>query len=377
MFDSYSANSIRPVTVQPLNPHEIWHRHVKARRVVYLDTNVWIRLTDAQTQLSTECLALCREAVRSGAVIFPLSYASISELRNQPSDAPREIQAALMDELSLGITFRDAHLIEKEEYQIAFQFLVGEDYQPVHRSVLFTYIVDYIGNGVITFSDEYTDKQILAFVEQWKALPDIRSVSSFLNNSDLNKIKANQEAHARDYEIRFSETIKQSSEHFRKSRQFSPERLRLEERMSLFNSKVLPLFQAIMLERYTPDEVITKTNDICKEFGKRHGRGGPKFIEKLFSLMPATELFAQLMASRVMNSKRAVRPQDFWDIEHARTPAAYADAFVTEDRGLVDLLSSRTSIPRTQGCRVIKGLNSFADLLREYIPRYGCSHSKS
>ncbi|WPD23390.1 MAG: hypothetical protein SD837_02255 [Candidatus Electrothrix scaldis] len=68
-----------------------------------------------------------------------------------------------------------------------------------------------------------------------------------------------------------------------------------------------------------------------------------------------------------MNSERAVRPQDLWDIEHARVSAAYADAFVTEDRGLVDLLSSRTSIPRERGCHVIRGLSSFADLLREYI----------
>lgn len=122
VLDTSPTNSMyHPITVQPLNPHEIWHRHVKARRVVYLDTNIWVCLTDARTQLSKECLPLCREAVQSGAVIFPLSYASISELLDQPPDAPREIQAALMDELSLGITFRDAHLIEKEEYQIAFQ----------------------------------------------------------------------------------------------------------------------------------------------------------------------------------------------------------------------------------------------------------------
>ena len=44
------------------------------------------------------------------------------------------------------------------------------------------------------------------------------------------------------------------------------------------------------------------------------------------------------MASRVMNPERAVQSKNFWNIEHTRVPAAYANAFVTEDRGLVDLL---------------------------------------
>jgi hypothetical protein len=356
-----------PITVQLVNPHEIYSCHVESRRVVYLDTNIWIRLTDARTQLSRECFTLCREAVRSGAVIFPLSYASISELLHQPPDAPREIQANLMDELSLGITFRSTAIIEKEESHSAFSFFASEDYQPVPHSALFTYVVDYIGDGVITFPEGWTVAHIRAFVEQWRSAPHIRSVSWFITHSNINEIKENHEKSAKIYVNRLRETINQSSEHFRNSGQFSRDRLRHEERMSLFNSIVLPSFRKIIIEHYDSDEVMGKIKTIFENFPKHHGRGGPKFIEKLFSLMPSIELFAQLMASRVMNPTRAVRPEDFWDIEHARVPAAYADAFVTEDGGLVDLLSSRSSIPKTQGCRIIQGLKSFADLLREYI----------
>ncbi len=229
------------------------------------------------------------------------------------------------------------------------------------------YIVDYISDCVITFPEGWTVAQICAFVEQWKSALHVRSVSWFIEHSNINEIKANHEKNAKRYVIQLSERIKQSSEHFRNSGQFSRDRLRHEERMSLFNSRVLPSFRRMMLERYTPDEMLSKLKIIAEEFEKRHGQGGQKVMEKLFSMMPTIELFAQLMAARVMNPKRAVQHQDFWDIEHARVPAAYADAFVTEDRGLVDLLSSRSDIPRIQGCRVIRDLSDFADLLREYI----------
>lgn len=340
--DATSPNSIIllcPITVHPLNPKDIWYRYVKDRRVIYLDTNVLVRLADARTELTKECLALCREAVRSGAAIFPLSYASISELLHQPPDAPRETQADLMDELSLGVSFRSTHVIEEEETRAAFCFFANEDYQPVPRTALFTYIVDYIGDGVITFPEGLTEAQICAFVEHWNTAPHVRSVSWFLKHSDIDRIKANHEASANKYRIQFREKIKRSSEHFRKLRQFSRERLRHEERMYLFNFNILPLFEKIIVERYTPDEAMSTLKTIFEEFPKRHGRGVPKFIEKLFLLMPTIELTVQLMASRVMNPERAVQPQDFWDIEHTRVPAAYADAFVTEDRGLVDLLS--------------------------------------
>ena len=145
--DATSPNSIIlpcPITVHPLNPKEIWYSHVQTRRVIYLDTNIWVRLTDVRTELTKECLTLCREAVRSGAAVFPLSYASISELLHQPPDVPRETQAALMDELRLGVSFRSTDIIEKEESRSAFGFFANEDYKPVPRSALFTYIVDYI-----------------------------------------------------------------------------------------------------------------------------------------------------------------------------------------------------------------------------------------
>ncbi|MGR0481115.1 MAG: hypothetical protein ACTFAL_06825 [Candidatus Electronema sp. V4] len=234
-----------------------------------------------------------------------------------------------MDELSLGVSFRNSHVIEAEELRMAFRFFASEEYQPVPNAALFTYVVDYLGNGAITFPAGWTVAQISDFIAHWNTITDVRSTSWLLKHLELNEIKADHEAYAKSYVIKFREKIKQSSEHFRNSGQFSLARLRREERIYLFDSNVLPSFRRIMLERYTPDEMPSKLKIIAEEFEKRHGQGGPKVMEKLFSLMPTIELFAQLMAARVMNPERAVQPQDFWDIEHARVPAAYADAFVT------------------------------------------------
>jgi hypothetical protein len=88
--------------VKPLDPERIWTTHAQGRSVIYLDTNIWVRLTDARTPEARECLSACRDAVDAGQAIFPLSFASISEVLQQPPNAPQGIPSANGVSLRLG-----------------------------------------------------------------------------------------------------------------------------------------------------------------------------------------------------------------------------------------------------------------------------------
>jgi hypothetical protein len=86
---------------------------IAGRTKIYLDTNFWIWLRKAEagsgSRQSEHLLSALRNAVASGAAVCPLSEGAVLELFKQGDPHTRKSTAALMDELSMGIT-----LIEPE-----------------------------------------------------------------------------------------------------------------------------------------------------------------------------------------------------------------------------------------------------------------------
>ena len=78
------------------------------RRAIYLDTNYWIKLRDANRDkgTATTCylLSILRKGVAEGVVFCPISEAVFLELMKQGDPASRLATASLIDELSLGAT---------------------------------------------------------------------------------------------------------------------------------------------------------------------------------------------------------------------------------------------------------------------------------
>jgi hypothetical protein len=117
-----------PLKLRPFSPLEIYKNHVHGQRVIYLDNMFWIKLTDLKTRESFDCLEACRTARRQGKAIFPVSFASVGELLEQPPEAPRDRQARLMDELSDSITFRSPESIYSLEASAAYAFFCREEH---------------------------------------------------------------------------------------------------------------------------------------------------------------------------------------------------------------------------------------------------------
>lgn len=369
MSNTESGNSIVipvPLSVHLLNPVDIWSKHVRSRQIVYLDTSVWISLTEARDPKAKECLMVCREAVREKVAIFPLSFASIGELLRQPPQAPKDLQAALMDELSEGVTFRSPERIQIEEAKAAFNFFFSDQYSPNGRATIFSYVIDFLGDGSLEFKAGVTAERVRKFVEIFGSMEEVRSVSWLLRQEIENS--ASDDQIDSEFVASMTETIRANEARLRSQKRFSTERVRIEERSAVLESSVIPAFINIILKDGQPADIKafeSLATRLLEDFRRKHGKGGPRLMEGIFQLMPATELYVQLMAARGMNPSRVVRKQDFWDIEHARTSGAYSDAVVTLDRGLADLLTIRSSVPRERGCRVIRSLYDLAAFVRE------------
>src|ERR1043166_1637300 len=87
-------------------PTAVFRAHIAGRRVIYLDNNIWIDLVEGKSALARETVELARIAQRSRSAIFPLAYASITELLTQPLGDNSRRQGYLMDELSDGVSLR-------------------------------------------------------------------------------------------------------------------------------------------------------------------------------------------------------------------------------------------------------------------------------
>jgi hypothetical protein len=362
-----SSNSIAtPVAleVRPFNQKDIYVAHVHGRRVVYLDTNFWIQMTEVKRPAAAECLAACRASVQSGAVIFPLSFASITELVEQPPAAPREAQARLMDELSTGISFRASNAIHKVEAQAAYEFFTAGTKQPPDKSLAFTCVNEYIGDAVLTFPAGSTLEFIESSLIRFRAEPALNSVLTILKAFAPDDVKVHREKLNTEFVEEMTDNAKSVVAGMRAQNVFDSQRARHEERLSLFKSTICPLLIQLLVQQYPVDTIRDTLPKILADFNERHGPGGRQRLVELCSLMPSLEIFAQMMAARTMNSEhKVVQAQDFWDVEHARN-AAYSDAFATCDRGLIDLLDSRCNVPKERGCLIVRSLDQLAALLR-------------
>ena len=65
---------------------------------------------------------------------------------------------------------------------------------------------------------------------------------------------------------------------------------------------------------------------------------------------------------------RRTRQQDFYDHEHAVLAVPYAQAFVTADRGILDVLRKARATDRFT-CRLARGMSG----LRQYLNEFAAS----
>jgi hypothetical protein len=79
------------------------------KEAVYLDIKYWIILRDVVdgvrvAPIERELLSLLREGVAQGRLFCPISDSTFGELLKKADEKSRDVTAALIDELSLGIT---------------------------------------------------------------------------------------------------------------------------------------------------------------------------------------------------------------------------------------------------------------------------------
>lgn len=332
--------------VASFDPTLIYRRHLAGRRLVYLDTSVWIELADGKTEAARRLLEACRRVHASRGVVFPLSYPSITELLEQENEVNRRRQARIMDELSEGVALRLRDEIIKEEAAASLPAFFGRAAQPVGRERAFTYALGYLGGA----------HEAIATMFAELGHPKARSVERIMETLPLAQIQDRHNAIKRDHLARGGAArVRKHAESERgPDGKLKRDRILLRERLSVFEANLYPRIKELSLA------AVSNPPGLVPVKPPEEWAAAVAWFAMVFRAMPSCDLHTEVMAERVANTAQKEKATDLLDNEHARVAPAYCDAFVTRDGGLRHLLNS-CRVPKERGCQILEpnGLEGF------------------
>lgn len=332
------------------DPEEVYRTLVGARRVLYLDHNVWIDLADRKSSLAQEVFELARMAVDVGVLICPVSYPSITELLKQGKNASSMRQAHTMDALCVGVSIRAERHVIDEEVIYAHTALTKGSATPT-RDKMFTAVGCYLADGELQFPDgwEIDDAAELADTIR-RNLP---SVTWLLEHLPVPKFQQRHSAGDQRYLDKVRSLNSDLSDFRDKNGKLNAQKLRLEEHTYVLKNYILPRLPRLV--------GLSGMIRGLADFKARKVKPGAAALARIVDAMPSTSLSCELHVQRRL-AARQPEPQDLYDQEHAVLGVPYCDAFGSSDGELLDSLRKAKATER-YGTMLLRGPSE----IRRYV----------
>jgi hypothetical protein len=332
---------------------------VASKPLIYLDSNVWIDITEKFPEVGEQC----RHLVRNNKILFPVSFSIVDEVFQQPTEKKRLRVAELMDDLCGGICFRPSKMIHDLEANLALHVILGTTATAIQREQILTWVVEFAGRMILKFPPSWKQEDADKFHSLMMERRELRSVKYFAEHLDGNQMRIENAECMKRYVEGLTASIAKSNSHFQHlAKDVRRRQLLLEERAAVVQSLISPKMSKTLLKIVGPEKIL----DTIAAISKRIGEGGKERLEQIMKAMPSLDLHCHILAERSCNSTRKVREQDFYDVEHAIVGGAYADFFVTSDGNLFDFLTNRCRISVEQNCCVKRGVEGLTQILNQF-----------
>jgi hypothetical protein len=323
----------------------VWHR-VHRRHCVFLDTNAWIHMADEVDETARRVRDILQATVAVGKAFCPVSWGTLEELFLQAGESlPRT--AALMEELSLNACF----VLRTEVYQWEFVRSVGRCIDaPIDGSLkgLFTNPAAFTGSRpCVTF--EPPDDQILTPEAVANAQAEFQQEMASIGIAELTKRMAGG-PRIGDAPPAYSEAAKKAKETFKGNRN----KLFGAEAENCFRMYIRPLLGPRLSTASTD---VLPTPQALKWLAQFAGPGGEEgWYRRALAELPALHNFVDLMVEADMQPNRKDSNNHFMDNEIMTAPLAYADVFVSRDKGIRHLLRNHKEILARTKCQYCENL---------------------
>lgn len=327
-------------------------RKVRNMKAVFLDMNGWINMTDDKTPQATGVKASLRKAVAGGLAFCPLSYGVLAELYKQEYDSRMRV-GQLMEELSLNVAYANRGEVFAWEVErfVSRELGVG----PVDLSLSGLYVppVLYMSSALkMGYPEEDDSEGMRQYIEGLRKRLESLTVTELieLDNRD------GADWHGKYVKGLPDPPLAAVVEKIRERTKGNKQTMLLFESQAALELEVIP-----KLVRSRPEvqrRFMEYVRDGAAEAEK--GKGAKEryaaFLARLLQKMPALYNHVELVATIAQSPTQRFEINDFFDHEIMPVPLAYASVFVSQDRGIRDLLRNRTKILQRNACRYCSDL---------------------
>lgn len=320
------------------------------RHVIYLDTRYWILLRKANADLDStsavELLGLLRKGIAAGRVFCPISETVFLELMKQSDPVSRLATAALIDELSLGVTLvgQDARIGTEIAY-----FLRSRSGQtnlhPVKHLIWskHSYVLGMVHPTNMSFDPEAEfEIQKAVFDLMWTT--PLRDIIKTIGNFPTIEIEFRRIAEKLNADVADNACYLQSFE-----QAYADEARGI---VDLFGGIAVDITVSMAFERGAISEQPTPAQ--CQAFENQHKNLLAVCLEKNKARdeLRTLHILSSLHASLRWNKGRKFKGNDLFDFDHAAAALAYGDAFFTEGSLSAMIKERHLALDRAYGCRV-------------------------
>ena len=298
------------------------------REPIYLDTNFWILLRNAnrgkERSNTADLLTLLRRAVKESRVFCPISSASFVELMRQNSLPSRIDTAVIIDELSLGVTivgFEERIFVEIE-HLICSTANHNSHYSiqnAVWRKLSYVLGMENVQNVAI---DPKLDLAVQKAFFDHMCTISLQDMVKTIGEERVSK--ENQTPFA----SRMNKKIAEHAEELRSFKQAYDAEVR--GVVDDIGDITLDIVRSIAQEC---QQLLTEMDYEQQREAKDHWKNLTCLAlvkNRARHLLPTLHIRASLYASLRWNKGRRFRPNDLWDFSHAEVGLGYCSAFFTE-----------------------------------------------
>lgn len=337
------------------------NRDLDGKTPVYLDLNYWITLRDTAAGRGDRCNSDLLAAVRNAreTCFFPIGPTIFTEILKQGDHQKRLEWAALVDELSGGVTARND--IERAHEELSYQFLSMNGKIPISRpsQSVWTRIGHVLGAprsaqprmpdqllaaANKTIIDDLWAMSAVEWVSETKDMPfsgDMTALADKLNrmNAEAPRPRSYQDAYNQE-----SGGV-----------------------VDLYAEQIVDIIEPVIKSAGidSPPRSHPAFRFIVQQAERALALGLRKKDVRLN--LPTISIPAALFASVWWDSQRKIKPNDVFDFQHAATALPYCEAFLTEGPLRTLIVQSPDKLDEMYGCRVI----SEQDTAIEYLNQLG------
>jgi len=256
---------------------------------------------------------------------------------------------SFMDSVSLGVCYKNAKGIFNAEIRKYIQQLLAAklpDEPDEIRKIIYVPVSHYLSSAYgISYPASWSDSQIVTFENYFTDMFANISLAKFVGMMHA-ELRGDSHPIKKISTLRYPQAAKERWEFAKGNR----DKLVRIEAETIAKNYLLPFINKLPLELRL--SILSKTKALPKD--KYDG-----CLETILESLPSLKNHTELMAMTAINPLRKAKPSDFYDMEMLAVPLAYADAVVSQDKWMRDIVCERGTFLKRNSCKYISDLDEF------------------